>query len=73
LFNDDNLLASLNRLGFHDLLLIGLQSSIALRLGSHALNCVHHILLLRKKGVPKIRRPRDVPCHPLQRVGHTGH
>jgi hypothetical protein len=73
LFNDDNFLTSFDRLGFHNLLLTGLQSAIALGLGSHALNCVHHILLLRKKGVPKVRRPRNVPGHALQGVGHSGH
>ena len=50
LLNHDHLFA-LDNLGFNLLLFRGLQVAGVLGFLSHALHCVHHIVLLRKKGI----------------------
>jgi hypothetical protein len=57
--NDDDLFV-VDRLSFDFLLLARFQISVALGLGSHALNRVHHIGLLREEGVAQIHCPRDM-------------
>jgi hypothetical protein len=39
-----------------------------LSLCTHALDCVHHVGLLRQECVSKVRGPLDVACHPLHHV-----
>jgi hypothetical protein len=60
--NYDRLLTALHRLRFNFLLSAGLQRAGALRLAPHALDCGHHISLLRQKSVAEIRRPLNVFC-----------
>ena len=73
MFNDNHLLAAFDGLGFHFLLLAGLQTARARSLGAHALDCVHHIGLLRQKGVAQFRRPLDIARQTLHRVRHRDH
>jgi len=68
-------LLRLHHLDFYLLLLGSLQVSLLLGLLAHALHRLHHVLLLRKKGVSKVGGPLDVlrevlhylrkPCHGL--------
>jgi hypothetical protein len=67
LLDDDNLLI-FDDLGFHFLLFAGLQVSCVLSFLAHALHGVHHVALLRKKSIPKIRRPLDVVSQLLDQV-----
>jgi hypothetical protein len=60
--NYDRLLTALHRLRFNLLLCAGLQLASALSLGPHALDCRHHISLLRQESVSEIRRPLNVFC-----------
>jgi hypothetical protein len=46
----------------------GLKISCALSLRAHALDCVHHVSLLRQECVSQIRRPLDIADHALQHV-----
>jgi hypothetical protein len=47
---------------------VGLKISCALRLSSQALDCVHHVRLLRQECVSQIGRPLDIARHPLHHV-----
>jgi hypothetical protein len=60
-------------LGLHRLLGAGLKISRALSLRAHALDCVHHVRLLRQECVPQIRRPLDIADHALQHVWKRHH
>jgi hypothetical protein len=60
--NYNRLLAAVDRLRFNFLLSAGLQRACALSLGPHALDCSHHISLLRQECVSQIRRPLNVLC-----------
>ncbi|HXI39732.1 MAG TPA: hypothetical protein VNH83_07120 [Bryobacteraceae bacterium] len=73
MLDNDDFFSALDRLSFNNLLLARLQGSFALRFSPHALDCIHHILLLREKGVSEVGGPLDVACHALQSVWHTGH
>jgi predicted alpha/beta hydrolase family esterase len=55
------------------LLLIRRQRSRVLGLVAHSLDCIHHILLLRKKSVAKIRGPLNVVGETLNYVGQCRH
>jgi hypothetical protein len=59
LLNDNHALL-LNYFGFHLDLLVGAQFPGCRRLAAHALNGVHHLGLLREKGVAKLGGPFDV-------------
>jgi hypothetical protein len=61
--NDDHFLV-IDRLGFDFLLRGRLQIASPLGFSAHALNRIHHVFLLRKKGVTQIRRP----CHVLAQL-----
>jgi hypothetical protein len=39
-----------------------------LGLCAHALNCVHHVGLLREERISQVRRPLDIASHPLNDV-----
>jgi hypothetical protein len=54
------LLAAVHRLGFDFLLRARFSGSLSL--GPHALDCAHHVSLLRQESVPEIRRPLNVAC-----------
>jgi len=59
LLDYDDLLVFYN-LGLNFLLLAGFQVSSVLRLLAHSLDCIHHIALLGKEGIPEVRCPLDV-------------
>src|SRR4029077_6261878 len=60
--NHDRLLTAVDRLGFNFLLRACLYCSGALSFRPHALDCGHHVSLLRQESVSKIRRPLNVAC-----------
>jgi hypothetical protein len=68
LLNRDYLLAARDCLGLHYRLGIGLKISCALSLSTQALDCVHHVRLLRQECVSQIGRPLDIARHPLHHV-----
>jgi hypothetical protein len=70
---DYNHLLALNCLGFDLLVFIRHQSSFALRHQAHPLDGVHHIGLLRKKGVTEIGGPLNVVCQAFHHVGQSRH
>jgi hypothetical protein len=55
-------------LRFDLLLLIRRKRPSALSLRAHALDRIHHVLLLREESVTEIRRPLDVVCQTLNCV-----
>ena len=73
LLYDNHLLAAIDDLGFHFLLLGGLQAPRPLCLGAHALDSGQHIHLLRQKGVAQFRRPLNIACQSLHNVRHSHH
>jgi hypothetical protein len=60
-------------LGLHRLLRAGLKISCALSFRAHALDCVHHVRLLRQECVSQIRRPLDIAGHTLHHVWKRYH
>jgi hypothetical protein len=58
-------------LGFHRLLLSGLQSALVLRLLAHSLNGIHDVGLLRKEGITQIGRPLNVVTQPFDNIGQS--
>jgi len=67
--DNNNLLAALGSFSSHGLLGAGLQHSPVVRLGTHALNRVHHICLLVDEGVAQLRGPLDISSHALHDIG----
>jgi hypothetical protein len=39
-----------------------------LSLRAHALDCIHHIRLLRQKCISQVGRPLDIARHPLHHI-----
>jgi hypothetical protein len=72
LFDDDRALA-FDDFRLYFLLLTRLQIAGFLSLLTHALNCIHHIALLRQKRIAEIRCPLDIVCQALDQVGQSGH
>jgi hypothetical protein len=68
LLDRDNLLATGNCLGLHYRLGAGFQTPCALSLRTHALDCIHHVRLLRQECVPQVGGPLDIARHPLNHV-----
>jgi hypothetical protein len=54
---------------FHLLLLIGFQIARVLGLLAHALYGIHHISLLRQKGITKIGSPLNVIREAIDNIG----
>jgi hypothetical protein len=59
LLDYDHLLV-FDNLGFDFLLLAGLQVPCTFGFLAHALDCIHHIVLLRQKGIAEIGGPLNV-------------
>jgi hypothetical protein len=70
--NHDNLFA-FDDLRFDLLLLRTLEVPFLLRLGTHALNGIHHFALLSEECVAEICRPLDVFGELFDQVGKDGH
>jgi hypothetical protein len=62
---DDNRALVFDDLGLYFLLFTRLQIASTLSLLTHALNCIHHIGLLRQKCVAEIRCPLNIVSQPL--------
>jgi hypothetical protein len=71
LFDDDRALA-FDDLGFYLLLLVRFQIASPLGLLTHTLHSVHHIALLRQKGVAEVSRPLDIVSQALDQIGQGG-
>jgi hypothetical protein len=71
LFDDDRALV-FDDLGLYFLLLTRLQIAGSLSLLTHALDCIHHVALLRQKGVAEISCPLDIVSQALDQIGHCG-
>src|ERR1700676_236203 len=50
----------------HDDFVVAAQIAIILRLLTHSLDCIHHVLVLREKGLPKLTCPVHIGSHHLQ-------
>jgi hypothetical protein len=72
LFDDDRALV-FDDLCLYFLLLTRLQIASTLSLLTHALNCIHHIVLLRQKRIAEIRCPLDIVSQALDEVGQSSH
>jgi len=72
LLNHDHLLAAFAS-RFHFLLGASFKRALALSLGPHALNCVHHVGLLGQERVAEIRRPLDIAGQPLNYIRKRCH
>lgn len=72
LLNNYDLLV-VGRLSFDFLFLTGLESAFGLGFRAHPLDGIHHILLLREKGVPHIGCPLDIPSQSCHHIRHGGH
>jgi len=64
--NDDFLL--LDYLGFHLLLLVGLQGALVLRLLAHPLDRTHHVGLLGQKRIAQLGGPLNVVAQTFDQI-----